>query len=47
MLPYIRNPFFPEILDGITDRLADTDYQVLLGPGCNGGVGGGTDHRSR
>jgi LacI family transcriptional regulator len=36
MLPNIRNPFFPEILDGLTDWLADTDYQVLLGPGCNG-----------
>jgi LacI family transcriptional regulator len=36
MLPDIRNPFFAEILDGITDRLGDTDYQVLLGPGCNG-----------
>ncbi|MCT9137603.1 LacI family DNA-binding transcriptional regulator [Streptomyces violarus] len=36
MLPDIRNPFFPEILDGITDHLADTDYQVFLGPGgCN------------
>ncbi|MFC9504171.1 LacI family DNA-binding transcriptional regulator [Streptomyces sp. NPDC057002] len=36
MLPDIRNPFFPEILDGITGRLADTDYQVFLGPGgCN------------
>ena len=36
MLPNIRNPFFPEILDGVTDWLGDTDYQVLLGPGCNG-----------
>ncbi|WP_328869281.1 LacI family transcriptional regulator [Streptomyces sp. NBC_00287] len=36
MLPDIRNPFFPEILDGVTGRLADTDYQVFLGPGCNG-----------
>ncbi|MEV0221351.1 LacI family DNA-binding transcriptional regulator [Streptomyces sp. NPDC050704] len=36
MLPDIRNPFFPEVLDGITDSLADTEYQVLLGPGCNG-----------
>lgn len=36
MLPNIRNPFFAEILDGFTDHLADTDYQVLLGPGCNG-----------
>ncbi|MEU9396795.1 LacI family DNA-binding transcriptional regulator [Streptomyces sp. NPDC048324] len=34
MLPDIRNPFFPEILDGVTGCLEDTDYQVLLGPGC-------------
>ncbi|NEA63526.1 LacI family DNA-binding transcriptional regulator [Streptomyces sp. SID12488] len=36
MLPDIRNPFFPDVLDGITGRLGDTEYQVLLGPGCNG-----------
>ncbi|MFI1358683.1 LacI family DNA-binding transcriptional regulator [Streptomyces sp. NPDC020898] len=36
MLPDIRNPFFPEVLDGITQVLDDTEYQVLLGPGCNG-----------
>ena len=36
MLPDIRNPFFPEILDGVTASLADSEYQVLLGPGCNG-----------
>jgi LacI family transcriptional regulator len=36
MLPNIRNPFFAQILDGLTDQIADTDYQVLLGPGCNG-----------
>src|SRR5262245_63464901 len=36
MLPNIRNPFFPDILDGVTEYLGDTDYQVLLGPGCNG-----------
>jgi LacI family transcriptional regulator len=36
MLPNIVNPFFAQILDGLTDHLADTDYQVLLGPGCNG-----------
>lgn len=36
MLPDIRNPFFPEILDGVTGCLEATDYQVLLGPGCNG-----------
>ena len=35
MLPDIRNPFFPEILDGIAEHLAGTDYQVLLGPGCD------------
>ncbi len=36
MLPDIRNPFFPEILDGVTGCLEGTDYQVLLGPGGNG-----------
>ncbi|WP_369029676.1 MULTISPECIES: LacI family DNA-binding transcriptional regulator [Streptomyces] len=36
MLPDIRNPFFPDVLDGITGWLGDTEYQVLLGPGCNG-----------
>jgi LacI family transcriptional regulator len=36
MLPNIRNPFFPEILDGLTDGLRDTDYQAVLGPGHNG-----------
>jgi LacI family transcriptional regulator len=36
MLPDIRNPFFPEILDGLTEALGNTPYQVLLGPGgCN------------
>jgi LacI family transcriptional regulator len=33
MLPDIRNPFFPEIIDGLTAWLGGTDYQVLLGPG--------------
>lgn len=33
MLPDIRNPFFPDILDGLTEALRDTEYQVLLGPG--------------
>jgi LacI family transcriptional regulator len=36
MLPNIHNPFFAEILDGITGCLHSTDYQVLLGPGWNG-----------
>jgi LacI family transcriptional regulator len=35
LLPDIRNPFFPEILDGITDTLRGTDYHVLLGPSCD------------
>lgn len=33
VLPDIRNPFFPEIVDGLTAALQDTPYQVLLGPG--------------
>ncbi|WP_315974652.1 substrate-binding domain-containing protein [Micromonospora sp. MA102] len=36
MLPDIRNPFFAEILDGLSDRIAGARYQVLLCPGCNG-----------
>ncbi|MGI5193235.1 LacI family DNA-binding transcriptional regulator [Streptomyces sp. CA-288835] len=39
MLPDIRNPFFPEVLDGITHTLQDTEYQVLLGPGDCGEKG--------
>jgi LacI family transcriptional regulator, galactose operon repressor len=39
MVPDLRNPFFPDILDGLTEHLRDTDYQVLLGPShCNGEV---------
>jgi LacI family transcriptional regulator, galactose operon repressor len=37
MLPDLRNPFFPEILDGLTESLRDTDYQVLIGPSSCGG----------
>ncbi|MFD0882958.1 ATP-binding protein [Streptosporangium algeriense] len=33
MLSDTRNPFFPDIIEGVTDRLGDTEYQVLLGPG--------------
>jgi LacI family transcriptional regulator len=36
IVPDIRNPFFAEILDGVTERLQGTDYQVLLGTGGNG-----------
>ncbi len=35
LLPDLRNPFFPDILDGLTDALHDTDYQILLGPSCD------------
>jgi LacI family transcriptional regulator len=35
MLPDIRNPFFADILDGFTERLHNTEYQVLHGNGCN------------
>jgi LacI family transcriptional regulator len=35
MLPDIRNPFFPDILDGLTDTLRNTDYHVLLSPSCD------------
>jgi LacI family transcriptional regulator len=36
MIPELRNLFFADILDGITAQLGDSDYQVLLAPGCNG-----------
>src|SRR5580658_8091102 len=31
MLDSIRNPFFGDILDGVQDALAKTDFQVLVG----------------
>ena len=36
MLPDIRNPFFADVLDGVTGWLGGTDYQLLIGPGGNG-----------
>lgn len=33
ILPDLRNPFFPDILDGLTDALSTTPYQVVIGPG--------------
>lgn len=33
LLPDLRNPFFPDILDGLTEFLRETDYQVLVGTG--------------
>jgi LacI family transcriptional regulator len=35
MLPDIRNPFFADILDGLNEQLAGTDYQLLMAPSCN------------
>jgi LacI family transcriptional regulator len=36
MVPDIANPFFPQVLNGVTDQIRATDYQVLLAPGCAG-----------
>ena len=37
LVPDLRNPFFPDILDGFAGALRDTAYQVLLGPShCSG-----------
>jgi LacI family transcriptional regulator len=33
MLPDLRNPFFPDVVDGLNDALKRTDYQVLVGTG--------------
>jgi LacI family transcriptional regulator len=33
LIPDVRNPFFPEIIEGVSAQLAGTDYQVLLGLG--------------
>ncbi|RSM59831.1 LacI family transcriptional regulator [Actinoplanes sp. ATCC 53533] len=35
MLPDIRNPFFADVLDGVTDQLGGTDYQMMMAPCCN------------
>jgi LacI family transcriptional regulator len=35
MLPEMRNPFFADILDGVTEHLGGTDYQVLMAACCN------------
>ncbi|WP_433060228.1 LacI family DNA-binding transcriptional regulator [Dactylosporangium sp. CS-033363] len=33
LIPDLRNPFFPELIEGIADHFAGTEYQALLGPG--------------
>ncbi|MGP3959482.1 LacI family DNA-binding transcriptional regulator [Nonomuraea sp. 3N208] len=30
LLPDLRNPFFPDILDGLSEQLTGTDYQVIM-----------------
>ena len=39
MLPDIRNPFFADLLDGVTQHLTGTDYQVLMASCCNDQAG--------
>jgi LacI family transcriptional regulator len=33
LIPDLRNPFFPELVEGIAEHLDTTEYQSLLGPG--------------
>jgi LacI family transcriptional regulator len=33
LMPDVRNPFFPEIIEGVAEQFGGTDYQVLLGLG--------------
>jgi LacI family transcriptional regulator len=42
LLDNIRNPFYGDLLDGVTDALAKTDFQVLVGSG-----GFGAQNQSR
>jgi LacI family transcriptional regulator len=35
LLPDLRNPFFPDILDGLKEHLLGTEYHVLLGTSCD------------
>src|SRR5688572_32315819 len=39
MLPDIRNPFFADILDGVTAELHDTGYQLMITSCCNDEAG--------
>ena len=39
MLPDIRNPFFADVLDGVTEQLGGTGYQVLMASCCNDEAG--------
>ncbi|MBT0771677.1 LacI family DNA-binding transcriptional regulator [Kineosporia sp. J2-2] len=46
LLPDIRNPFFPDIVDGITGHLHDSEYQVMIGTGGRGPGDGAGDAES-
>jgi LacI family transcriptional regulator len=35
LLPDLRNPFFPDILDGVNEHLRGSEYHVLLGTSCD------------
>jgi LacI family transcriptional regulator len=35
MLPDVRNPFFADILDGVAEHLAGTEYQLLIASCCD------------
>jgi LacI family transcriptional regulator len=39
LLPDLRNPFFPDILDGVNEHLRGTEYHVLLGTSCDDEAG--------
>lgn len=39
LLPDMRSPFFAEIIEGLTEQLADTDYQAIM-------IQGGTTHKA-
>jgi LacI family transcriptional regulator len=35
LLPDLRNPFFADVLDGIAEHLAGTEYQLLMAASCD------------
>ena len=35
MLPDVRNPFFADVLDGVAEHLAGTEYQLLMASSCD------------
>lgn len=39
LLPDVRNPFFTDILDGITEHLTGTEYQLLMASSCDDEAG--------